>query len=228
MQCGVQIKGVANDFNMSSVKQLYRGVLPPLVTAGVMQSVNFAMYEHFKELSLGFLTGPGVPAMGGASAITHFSARSDSEKGYLKAVFMGGVISGAISTCVSAPVGLIKVRQQLATRAGVIDCTRQIYRTGGLSKFYRAFPVIFVADSFGRGVYLGTYETSKSVLPRLKSYFVASNAKDSHVELVESNDKNSMAVRMASAATAGCVSWFVAYPLDVVKSRMQLDISGEK
>jgi hypothetical protein len=29
-------------------------------------------------------------------------------------------------------------------------------------------------------------------------------------------------------ATSGCFSWFVTYPLDVVKSRMQFDIARER
>jgi hypothetical protein len=35
-------------------------------------------------------------------------------------------------------------------------------------------------------------------------------------------------VRLASAACAGCVSWFVIYPFDVIKARLQADRFGIK
>jgi solute carrier family 25 carnitine/acylcarnitine transporter 20/29 len=225
MQCNIQINKVAKDADMSSLRQLYRGVVPPLVTAGVLQSANFAMYEYFKDTAL--------ERMNTTSYSSSYRLSPDLPPGFFTAVFIGGVISGAFSTVVTAPVSLIKVRQQLATRAGVIDCARLIYRTGGLQRFYRAYPVIFVADSFGRGIYLGTYETTKHLLQKARTYFTVSNADNRDVAHLERNEveedgKNSLSNRMISAATAGCFSWFVTYPLDVVKSRMQFDIARER
>jgi len=65
---------------------------------------------------------------------------------------------------------------------------------------------MFIMESFGRGVYLWTYEGIK-------------NALDGN-ELI-----GSVSQKVCSAACAGCFSWFVVYPCDVIKSRMQMDVS---
>lgn len=238
MQCGMQVAAVAKDFDKSSIRQLYRGVVPPLVTAGAMQSVNFALYEHFKDWSISYLSHRAASSSSSSSSsvsshFTHYSVDIPISR-YLTAVFMAGTISGSISTVLTAPVSLVKVRQQLATRAGVVSCIRQIYQKGGLLKFYRGYPVIFVADSFGRGAYLGTYETTKFLLQKFSPSFVVTNtAKDQYVEPHASPPSSSAGMyslthRMVAAAIAGCTSWLVVYPCDVIKSRMQLDINAEK
>lgn len=37
-------------WNWHTIRQLYRGILPPLLTTGTIQAINFALYEHFKRL----------------------------------------------------------------------------------------------------------------------------------------------------------------------------------
>lgn len=86
----------------------------------------------------------------------------------------------------------------------------QIYLSRGVLGFYRAFSCFFIMESLGRGVYLCTYEAVKIILDENDFY------------------KGNIYGKIISAGVAGCASWFVIYPCDVLKSRMQLDFEGER
>lgn len=172
-----------------ALRQLYRGVLPPLLTAGIIQSINFSLYETFKR-----------------------KARNDYNMSHLQSVFIGGTISGAIISTVSTPVAIIKLQQQVVTSQGMISCARHIYQTHKLKGFYKGFSVVFLMEAFGRGVYLWIYESTKTHIP----------------QIIPSDMifQTPLQLRMVSAATAGCLSWLLVYPLDVIKSRLHHDLAG--
>jgi solute carrier family 25 (mitochondrial carnitine/acylcarnitine transporter), member 20/29 len=106
-------------------------------------------------------------------------------------------------------VGLVKVQQQTVSSKGLVSCAKSVYKNYGFKGFYRGFSLMFVMESFGRGVYLWTYEF-------VKRFLEPDSGKNDH----------SMTTKIVSAASAGCFSWAVVYPYDVIKSRLQADMSG--
>jgi len=179
--------------------KLYAGIWPPLLTAGTIQSINFSLYEWSKKQILDKNTNPILYQCFGQS--------------YLQSVFWSGSIAGAAISIATTPISFMKVRQQLLLKETVV----QIWKANPLS-FYRAYPCMFWMESFGRGVYLHAYESSKQFLSHtLKSQ--SFNMGDRSYDFL---------VRALSASWAGCFSWFCVFPLDVIKTRLQLDFNGVK
>lgn len=173
--------------------------MPPLITAGGIQSINFSMYEYFKRLL----------------------KNKYHDISHLHKVFYAGTISGSIISVITTPITCVKVQQQLSTSKGIIACSKHMYNTYGIRAFYRGYSTYFIMESFGRGIYLYIYEGTKICIRR--NYHLLSKDKSirNNSVIVEEN----LMIRMMSAATAGCLSWLSVYPLDVIKSRMQLDIN---
>ena len=59
--------------NRKYILDLYRGILPPLLTSGSVQSINFSLYEFFKK-----------------------KLKTEYLRSHLSAVFCSGTISGKI------------------------------------------------------------------------------------------------------------------------------------
>ena len=125
---------------------------------------------------------------------------------------------------VTCPIGFVKIQQQVATKISLIECARKIYSVGRIKSFYRAFGLVMCMDGLGRGVYLLTYETSKMTI--ISRYYrpnetIMSNLNDT--QSINQNYRAPVVVTVAAAVIAGWVSWLTVYPLDVIRSRMQID-----
>ncbi len=209
LQVGKRLSHVAADW--STFRELYRGVIPPVSTAGVTQSINFALYEYFRRhLKDKYKIGSGD---------------------YLKVVFYSGCASGSIISVLTNPISVVKIQQQVASNKSVIQCSADIFRNGGVRSFYRGFLAMFIGESIGRGVYLGTYETCKLFIGNARSKdfcgiddFIDACRVTVNSDHVRANE--TMSTRVVAAACAGVFSWLVMYPCDMVKSRMQLDHMG--
>lgn len=174
-------------------RQLYRGIIPPVVTAGFVQSLLFSSYELAKSY-----------------------AKRSLDYDHLQAVFYGGIVSGSSISCITTPIGVVKIQQQVRSNKGMLNCFKDIVRTHGWTALYRAFSLMIVMEAYGRGVYLWSYEGSKMLLNENK--FIRKHLRK------EGSDDSSMYERMISASIAGMLSWFVIYPLDVIKSKVQVDL----
>lgn len=153
--------------------QLYRGIVPPIVTVGMVQSVNFPIYEHYK-------------------AYYHKECKYD----YYTSTFLGGATSGSIISIFTIPFSFVKVifvllllvilvltclkqvQQQISTTNNVFLTAKNMYNLYGIRIFYRGYPCSYICETVGRGVYLYTYEYikhyfyEKSVDPNDKSVWV--------------------------------------------------------
>jgi len=169
---------------LQQLRSLYRGILPPLITTGVVQSFNFSLYEKFKR---------------------YFS---DEKRSHLSTVFISGTLAGSFVSLLTGPIGVIIFQQQIVSSKGIISVVSNICRCFGVSAFYRGFGPLFLMESFGRGIYLWTYESVKMYIERNNIL-----------------DQSNLVTKVCAAATAGCFSWMVVYPCDVIKSRVQVDLS---
>ena len=114
-------------------------------------------------------------------------------------------MSGVCLSALTVPVGMIKLQLQVHSEAGIIACARDLYAKSGIRVFYRGYASAFILESPGRGVYLWTYESVKRNLA------------------VKYADMDSFFVSVCAGVCAGIFSWFVVYPADVIKARMQSD-----
>eukprot|EP01031_Cornospumella_fuschlensis_P024101 gene24101-29154_t len=85
-------------FDLQTVKQLYRGVLPPLLTTGTFSAISFSFYEGFKRMIHTWHNPLDV-----VKPNHQFS---------LNTVFWGGTVSGVCLSALTVPVGMIKLQLQ--------------------------------------------------------------------------------------------------------------------
>lgn len=123
--------------------------------------------------------------------------------------FMAGALAGLAQSFVCSPMELAKSRVQIQNSAAAysspLQCLLQIARTEGIRGVYRGLGITVAREMPGLGVYFVSYE----MLTRTTSSEPISTL---HVLL--------------AGGLAGSISWVAIYPLDVLKSRLQVDSSG--
>ncbi|OEL35591.1 Mitochondrial arginine transporter BAC2 [Dichanthelium oligosanthes] len=123
---------------------------------------------------------------------------------------------GALQTLILSPVELVKIRLQLEETGhkhrrpgdhhGPVDMPRDILRREGLRGIYRGLTVTALRDTPAHGVYFWTYEYARERLhPGCRR-----------------GGGESLATMLVSGGLAGIASWVYCYPLDVVKSQLQV------
>ncbi|XP_033127440.1 mitochondrial carnitine/acylcarnitine carrier protein-like [Anneissia japonica] len=128
-------------------------------------------------------------------------------------LFIGGMVSGAMTMLLVAPGERIKCLLQIQQAAGgkgkyagPVDCAKQIARESGLSKgLFRGTVATFLRDVPGNGVYFLTYELMKRALtPEGKS-----------------TSDLGVGRTLLAGGTAGIMNCVYAFPPDTLKSRTQ-------
>mmetsp|Transcript_25180 Transcript_25180/g.41956 ORF Transcript_25180/g.41956 Transcript_25180/m.41956 type:complete len:282 (-) Transcript_25180:1005-1850(-) len=204
-------------FNSHYIRQLYRGLIPPVCTSGAIQSVNFFWFETFRNKIANLLRkDAGEP--------------EPDSKLRLWSTFLGGTISGSIVSILSTPISIVKIRQQVkgASSQSIAHCIEEISRTKGPRGFYRGYSTMLVLDA-SRGLYLTIYEYMKD---RVSAFLFSYGAKDlegSNSKVSISSSPNSeLQTRIIAASVTGIVSWIIIYPIDVVRVRLHLDYDKRK
>jgi len=132
---------------------------------------------------------------------------SDSIEHY-KMYALSGAIAGFTQAAFLSPVELVKIRMQMPNSGfmSTWKCCEYIYANQGL-----------------KGVMRGTALTIIRDVPAVSSYFIGF---EYICNSFGANRENlSVAHLLAAGGLAGCLSWLVTYPIDVVKTRYQADNS---
>lgn len=212
MQVGQNL--VIKGWNVDVLRQLYRGIMPPLITVGGVAAINFALYESFKALlksKLPFEEQSRIP---------------------LSHIFFAGCMSGAVMTPFTSPIGVVKIQLQIAKEMSLWQCVQHIWqRNNSPRSFYRGLGLAYFMESPGRGVYLWTYETVKALCLNPTEFPIYTVAHGGHTQDSTTGATVTpypLYMRAISASVAGIFSWLVVYPFDVIKARLQLDIGRQK
>ncbi|CCF53988.1 hypothetical protein NDA11_000870 [Ustilago hordei] len=212
------------------VRGFFRGVTIPLITISFVRTSSFSIYYNTKA----HLHRQNI--FSDSSRLVHTALSGTA----------GGATSGIIISCGSAPFELVKVQRQLeyliAVQKGLIkkqpttegaaqgrargavfvpqsgfQAAANIYRNfGGLKGFYMGFPLHIARDTFGTALYFGFYDSIRALVTRHSK-----------------NDSSSRApclygipgpvVSFLSGSSAGILSWFIVYPVDLIKTKVQRD-----
>lgn len=136
--------------------------------------------------------------------------RKLSEPDALHTHFLAGAIAGIAQSPVCSSMELAKTRLQLQSSSGErfsgpVECLRYIYRGEGLRGIFKGLGITFLREAPGYGTYFLTYEA-----------------------LTRSNSSTPISTfqMLMAGGLAGTSSWVVTYPIDVIKSRLQADITG--
>jgi solute carrier family 25 carnitine/acylcarnitine transporter 20/29 len=135
----------------------------------------------------------------------------------LPQVFIAAAMAGACISVVTQPSSMLKVQQQVLPRGGMVEQFRAIVVARGMSGLYTGMGPHFLMETIGRGVYMSGFYFFKSVLGPMDE---------------GENPALSFSRKALAGAAAGCLSWIVIYPADVVRNTLQsavaLDPGGKR
>ncbi|KAH9454137.1 hypothetical protein Pst134EA_013224 [Puccinia striiformis f. sp. tritici] len=196
-------------------KGFYRGIAIPMFTITIVRTLSFTIYNDTKHL------------LHQRQMVASSSVRDIALSG-----LAGGMSSGFLISVGSCAFELVKIRSQLesaiAAKQGrpLQDITtwrgaKEIISSHGLKGLYFGFNLHCLRDTLGTGIYFLGYDTAR--------FF--SEKKIDEIEYRRSLDPDSdhgfllprSALPFLCGSTCGVTSWFIIYPLDVVKSRLQRD-----
>ncbi|KAF9178286.1 hypothetical protein BGZ50_007845 [Haplosporangium sp. Z 11] len=185
---------------------LYKGVTSPLMGIGICNAIMFAANGTFRRM-----------------------LQDGDETKALSIVQIGcaGSMAGGVMSFVNCPVELLKVKLQtqyapaagalpVATGAvkpytGVLDAGIRTFRQQGLKGLYRGMGITLMRDLPSYFTYFVTYEGTKRIL--------------AHFNHAGQVDKLSTPELLLAGGIAGFGAWVPCYPQDVIKSRMQSNLS---
>ncbi|XP_023374254.1 solute carrier family 25 member 45 isoform X4 [Otolemur garnettii] len=186
-------------YRHESILGFFKGMSFPIASIAVVNSVLFGVYSN----SLLALT-----------ATSHRERRAQPPS--YTHVFIAGCAGGFMQAYCLAPFDLIKVRLQNQTEPrakpgspppryrGPVHCATSIFQKEGPRGLFRGAWALTLRDTPTLGIYFVTYEAlCRQGTP-------------------EGQNPSSSTVLVAGGF-AGITSWITATPLDVIKSRMQMD-----
>ncbi|EXJ60117.1 hypothetical protein A1O7_04269 [Cladophialophora yegresii CBS 114405] len=174
---------------------LFRGAAAPILGYGALNSILFLSFNR----SLNMMD----------PSIFDYTKLAGVDLGK---IWIAGAIGGLATFVVSAPSELIKCRAQLVIdgQGSSYHVWKDVWKHGGIRGLYYGGSITALRDSFGYGWYFWSYELSKRLLlSRHADPFVSPSAADV----------------LISGGIAGVVTWVSIYPLDVIKTRLQTQVS---
>ncbi len=124
---------------------------------------------------------------------------------------LAAAISGGIATIfhdsIMTPMDVIKQRLQLGYYRGMLDCANCIYTAEDLSAFFRSFPMTLFMNIPFSCIMVSVNESLKN-------------------ELQPNSSKRTMSTFLLAGSGAGSVAAFLTAPLDVIKTKLQTQVSG--
>uniref|UniRef100_A0A8D2CSQ7 Solute carrier family 25 member 45 n=1 Tax=Sciurus vulgaris TaxID=55149 RepID=A0A8D2CSQ7_SCIVU len=195
---------MAKIYRHESLLGFFKGMSFPIASIAVVNSVLFGVYSN----TLLALT-----------ATSHQERRAQPPS--YTHVFVAGCTGGVLQAYCLAPFDLIKVRLQNQTESrvqpgspqpryrGPVHCAATIFQEEGPRGLFRGAWTLMLRDTPTLGIYFVTYEgLCRQYTPE--------------------GQNPSSATVLVAGGFAGIASWVTATPLDVIKSRMQMDGLGPK
>jgi solute carrier family 25 (mitochondrial carnitine/acylcarnitine transporter), member 20/29 len=181
-----------------TLRMLYAGVSGPLVTVGLIQSINFGLYDTFRRWGHCYV-------FDGDGTFNPEAYRNDDS---ILNVACSAMMAGGLLAFVTSPLLIIKTKQQVMTwdvKTALRDTLKPRPSSSFpvLSNFMVGFSPHFLSETLGRGVYFATYEFLKR--------FVRNH---------ENNLNETVYQRMGAAGMSGILCWSVIFPFDVLRNRL--------
>lgn len=129
--------------------------------------------------------------------------RLQNDPGTLTSCMIAGAASGLCQSFLNSPMELVKIRMQVSgDNRSAINVGKEIYNREGV-----------------RGVFRGLTTTIAREIPAFVTYFATYEC------LTRTSDDSpvSTMTMLVAGGTAGVVSWMISYPVDIIKSRIQMD-----
>ncbi|KAI9491065.1 mitochondrial carrier domain-containing protein [Zychaea mexicana] len=177
---------------------MFKGVLAPVLGLAGLNAVLFFSY--------GSIIRAFERQFGEAKALGLLKEQQDAFMPSLGQVYIAGCGAGIASFLFSAPTELVKIKAQVShVPKSSLQVVRETLARDGLRGLYQGGWITIIRDAPSYGIYFWVYEGMK--------------------RLWETDASKSNAWQLLLAGgTAGVVSWSSIYPIDVVKSRLQMQV----
>ena len=204
-QVGVKVKweGVLNH-----VKMHYKGVVPPLLTAGFIRSLNFGIWQScLNHLSLpnkvDITSTKSISGRKGTSredVNVNTSRELEGPKYSIANIFFSGMVASCFTAPITQIVNILKVQEQVNLTNKRFSYRKFIRRH---NLFRPGFAPHLLLETLGSGVYYSTYYITKQYGGNI-------------FDLEDTN----IFLRLISGSASGCMGWLAIYPLDTIRSRI--------
>ncbi|KAI8970144.1 mitochondrial carrier domain-containing protein [Mycotypha africana] len=199
-----------NMIQTEGLGSLFKGVLSPIVGLAGLNALLFVSY---------------------GSIIRHFETSYESsfsgqqaQKGFtpnLTQVYIAGCGAGTICFLLSTPIDLIKLQAQMTkVPTSTFRVVKRIYGRSGLRGFYQGGFITIIRDAPSYGLYFMVYEGMKRLLEVSDNNCSNNVSYDSNQNTT--NSYHNACKLLVAGGMAGVASWAAIYPIDVVKSRLQM------
>lgn len=189
---------------LGTVRRFYSGVGGPVLTVGMIQSINFTVYDTTRRFWYFHFDNPSADPSGP-------DRRAYLNEDSYTSIGVAGFTAGAVLSVVTSPIYMVKTIQQTQPDLGFRDALRMMRAHPGTG-----FGVHFAVETVNRSIYFCTYEY-------LKRYY---EQKDENAD-PDTPAKMSMSGRMISAAAAGINCWLWIYPIDALRSRIYANMAAD-
>ncbi|KKA26985.1 hypothetical protein TD95_000521 [Thielaviopsis punctulata] len=201
-QYGSALSAASSIWKTEGPLAFYKGTLTPLLGIGACVSVQFGGFHQARRWFEQRNAAAGQP-----STLTY------------PQYYAAGAFAGVANSVISGPIEHVRIRLQTqphgAARlyAGPWDCVRKLCaQGGGVAGLYRGEAVTVLREAQAYGVWFLAFEMLMNWdAKRLK---------------IDRNDIPTWKVALYGGL-AGEALWVASYPLDVVKSKMQVDGFGK-
>ncbi|XP_030315042.1 solute carrier family 25 member 48 isoform X1 [Calypte anna] len=193
-------------YRNESVAGFFKGMSFPLASSAIYSSVVFGIFSNTQQLLSQLRHGD--PA--------HSPALPD--------VALASVVAGFISVGIGTPVELVKIRLQMQTQPYIKANTKQKPSVSGFPVYrgpFHCFRTVLQKEGIA-GMYRGTGATFLRDIPGYCLYFIPYKFFCGWITPDGCHSPNAFSIWLAGGV-AGAISWVIATPMDVVKSRLQAD-----
>lgn len=197
------LKRASLSSTVARIRTLYAGFQGPLVLVGMVQSVNFVVYDSLRQS----LYQKQQQQQQQQHSLLNITSQDYRTKDPIQNVLLASTATGALISFLTSPFLVVKTHQQLYQQGFAETVSFLWARSAG--SFYVGFGPHFVTETVGRALYFGTYESLKRATMALK-------------QKQQSGKKKSLSLpeRMLCAGLAGMASCVAVYPFDTLKSRI--------
>lgn len=195
------------------VSSLFRGMGAPLAAASAVNACVFSSYGIASRFYDEHIIAP--------EAFTEHDAPHDP---WQKSMVCG-MFAGFTQCLIIAPMEHIKCRLQTQHGKGSADykykgplqATQRILTQHGVQRLYQGWWTTILREVPCFGLYFASYDYLKD---RTNSLF-AKQAGINPSDPFDMNHTHAWLASMFAGGCAGCLTWALAYPVDVIKSRVQ-------
>jgi solute carrier family 25 carnitine/acylcarnitine transporter 20/29 len=192
---------------------LFRGMGAPLGAAAVINSIVFSMYGFGSKKFDEYVVDPDT------------WPETDATHDPWQKAWACGSFAGLVQCTVICPMEHVKCRLQVQEAAskgsaeyfkGPMQAVKGIIQNHGVRRLYQGWWTTVWREVPAFGLYFVTYDYMKDQV----NSFLTRQSEDPNSVTIPEHSHTWIASAFAGGC-AGCITWMVVYPLDVIKTRVQ-------